>query len=498
MRRQGDDRHDRTTKRRRLTGQPLVDEFARPTDPPAVPSVRAPVAGAICIYILKVLSLAAKGHLEKWGRPHFSVTLTKSLDCAQMVPIRYMTVLDVAYGAADRASGKGDGLGDSGPRPEPEPVVEIEFACRGGAAPMGIASSAGMPMGPAERLGEAARALPRFMPAPAGQDDGSDEEDDEEDVDILTIDPPLPTTPPPLPLTPPPPAPVPEEERPAKRRCLHAPTGKHYKYCELQRATDKDKKKCGWQESDGPAIKVVWQDLETKHRSRSLEPLDYVLTWQEEDGHYADLHWRRTIMEEVMGKSTPYRPVGDSSVVSRAGACSAGTAVAQRFRLDKPYACLAMALFNLCNAPKRYKEKLRSEFKRSVDCYPIFYEYLNELEKQGRALAIVSREPLKKRGTGWLFDGTAPLGILIHKGHAYGIDPARQLGSGRWHRSHFVRTHTLSVTLRYTLTWQGSGSHYAELFPVIMHMSRVDFSADADFELFTSPRDETNYSHYLL
>eukprot|EP00808_Paulinella_micropora_P003160 g43567.t1 len=341
--------------------------------------------------------------------------------------IGYMTVLDVAYGAADRASGKGDGLGDSGPRPEPEPAVEIEFACRGGAAPIGIASSAGMPMGPAERLGEAARALPRFMPAPAGQDDGSDEEDDEEDVDILTIGPPLPTTPPPLPLTPPPPAPVPEEERPAKRRCLHAPTGKHYKYCELQRATDKDKKKYGWQESDGPAIKVVWQDLETKHRSLSLEPLDYVLTWQEEDGHYADLHWRRTIMEEVMGKSTPYRPVGDSSVVSRAGACSAGTAVAQRFRLDKPYACLAMALFNLCNAPKRYKEKLRSEFKRSVDCYPIFYEYLNELEKQGRALAIVSREPLKKRGTGWLFDGTAPLGILVHKGHAYGIDPARQL-----------------------------------------------------------------------
>eukprot|EP00808_Paulinella_micropora_P015870 g65254.t1 len=289
--------------------------------------------------------LVANGHLEKWGRPHFSVTLAKSLDCAQRVPIssqksrvlvtngylenlekwgrhhfsvtltKYMTVLDVAYGAADRASGKGDCLGDSGPRPEPEPV----------------------------------------------------------------------------------------------------------------RATDKDKKKCGWQESDGPAIAVVWEDLRTKRRRRELEPLDYVLTWQEEDGHYADLHWRRTIMEEVMGKSTPYRPVGDSSVVSRAGACSAGTAVAQRFRLDKPYACLAMALFNLCNAPKRYKEKLRSEFKRSVDCYPIFYEYLNELEKQGQALAIVSREPLKKRGTGWLFDGTAPLGILVHKGHAYGIDPARQL-----------------------------------------------------------------------
>eukprot|EP00808_Paulinella_micropora_P017583 g8640.t1 len=34
-----------------------------------------------------VLSLAANSHLEKWGRPHFSATLTKSLDCAQRVPI---------------------------------------------------------------------------------------------------------------------------------------------------------------------------------------------------------------------------------------------------------------------------------------------------------------------------------------------------------------------------------------------------------------------------
>eukprot|EP00808_Paulinella_micropora_P020107 g52790.t1 len=41
MRRQGDDRHDRTAKRRRLTGQPLITAFVRTTSPSTVPSVRA-------------------------------------------------------------------------------------------------------------------------------------------------------------------------------------------------------------------------------------------------------------------------------------------------------------------------------------------------------------------------------------------------------------------------------------------------------------------------
>eukprot|EP00808_Paulinella_micropora_P020679 g1827.t1 len=36
-------------------------------------------------------------------------------------------------------------------------------------------------------------------------------------------------------------------------------------------------------------------------------------------------------------------------------------------------------------------------------------------------------QPLKKRGTGWLFNGSAPLCILVYDGHAFGIDPVRQL-----------------------------------------------------------------------